>query len=85
MNLLAKARPKVKRQLRDLQQKEAHALVQRYDTIYFDDLQMANMVRNHFLARSIADAGWAAFLTILAFKAAYAGKRAVAVPPAYTS
>jgi putative transposase len=28
-------------------------------------------------------AGWAAFLTILAAKVAYAGRRVVAVPPAY--
>jgi putative transposase len=34
---------------------------------------------------SIQDAGWGRFLTILAFKAAYAGKQVVAVSPAYTS
>jgi putative transposase len=34
---------------------------------------------------SIQDAGWAQFLSILAFKAACAGKRVVAVDPAYTS
>ena len=43
------------------------------------------MVRNHHLAKSIADAGWAAFLTLLAFTAASAGKRVVAVDPAFTS
>jgi putative transposase len=31
------------------------------------------------------DAGWGQFLNILAFKAACAGKRVVAVNPAYTS
>ena len=55
------------------------------DTIYHEDLQTANMLRNHHLAKSISDAGWAQFLSILAFKAACAGKRVVAVPPAYTS
>jgi putative transposase len=48
-------------------------------------LQTANMLKNHHLAKSIADAGWSQFLGILAAKAAYAGRRVVAVPPAYTS
>jgi transposase len=55
------------------------------DMIYHADVQLANMVRNHHLAKSLSDAGWGAFLAILAFKAACAGKRAVAVPLAYTS
>ena len=37
------------------------------------------------LNRSIHDAGWGHFLSILACKAAWAGKRVEAVPPAYTS
>ncbi|HEU5200682.1 MAG TPA: transposase [Ktedonobacterales bacterium] len=37
------------------------------------------------LNTSILDAGWSQFLTILACKAVYAGKRAEAVPPAYTT
>jgi putative transposase len=59
--------------------------VQAYDVIYHEDLRVANMVRNHHLAKSISDAGWSAFLTILAFKAASAGKRVQAVHPAFTS
>jgi putative transposase len=37
------------------------------------------------LNKSIQDAGWRQFLTILAYKAACAGKRVEAVNPAYTS
>ncbi|HEV2459865.1 MAG TPA: transposase [Ktedonobacterales bacterium] len=85
VQLLAKAHLKVRRQRQDFHHKAALALVRQYDTIYHEDLQTANMVRNHHLAKSISDAGWNAFLSILAFKAACAGKRAVAVPPAYTS
>src|SRR5262249_54072519 len=59
--------------------------VRQYDTIYHEDLQVANMVKNHRLAKSVADAGWRMFLTILAFKAACAGKQVVAVPPASIS
>jgi putative transposase len=43
------------------------------------------MVRNRYLAKSISDAGWAAFRTILTSKAAYAGKWVAAVPAQYTS
>jgi len=37
------------------------------------------------LNKSIQDAGWRQFLSILACKAAWAGKRVEAVSPAYTS
>jgi putative transposase len=68
-------------------------LVRAYDTISHEDLQTArrpdgqtaNMLKNHDLAKSIADAGWRAFLRILSCTAVEAGKTVVAVPPAYTS
>ena len=85
VQFLAKAHQKVRRQRADFHHKTALTLVRANDTIYHEDLQTANMVRNHHLAKSIQDAGWSAFLTILTFKAAYAGKWVVAVPPAYTS
>ena len=55
------------------------------DMIHHEDLQTANMVKNHYLAKPIRDAGWGAFLIILTDKAACAGRRIVAVNPAYTS
>jgi putative transposase len=66
-------------------QKTALTLVRANDTIYHEDVRTANMVRNHHLAKSISDAGWAAFLSILSFKAACAGRRVQAVNPAFTS
>jgi putative transposase len=83
--LLAKAHHKVRRQRQDFHHKTVLALVRENDTIYHEDLQTANMVRNHHLAKSISDAGWATFLSILSFKAACAGRSVIAVPPAYTS
>jgi putative transposase len=83
--LLAKAHQHIARQRRDFHHKEARKLVQAYDVIHYEDLRVANMVQNHHLAKSISDAGWSAFLAILAFKAASAGKRVQAVNPAFTS
>jgi putative transposase len=85
VQLLAKAHLKVKRQRQDFHHQAALQLVRQYDTVYYEDLRVRNLVRNHHLATSIADAGWRAFLTLLTFKAAGAGKRVQAVEPAYTS
>jgi putative transposase len=82
---LQRAHQTVKRQRADFHHKTALMLLRHYDTIYLEDLRVANMVRNRQLAKSISDAGWSAFRTILAAKAACAGRRVVAVPPQYTS
>jgi putative transposase len=85
VHLLAKAHQTVARQRADFHHKTAFALVHQYDVIYHEDLRVGNLVKNHHLAKSIADAGWSAFLSILSFKAACAGREVVAVDPAYTS
>ena len=82
---LTRAHQTVKRQREDFHHQTALALLRQYDTIYLEDLQVANMVRNHHLAKSISDAGWAAFRSILEGKAAYAGRRVIAIPAQYTS
>jgi putative transposase len=83
--LCAKQHQHVRRQRTDFQHKTALALLRTSDTIYLEDLRVAHLVRNRHLAKSISDAGWAAFRAILDGKAAYAGRRVVAVPPAFTS
>jgi putative transposase len=85
VNRCARRYQTVKRQRADFHHKTARRLLGTYDTIYLEDLRVANMVRNRHLAKSISDAGWAAFRSILEAKAACAGRRVIAVPPAYTS
>jgi putative transposase len=85
VKLLARKHQKVQRQRTDFHHKTALSLLRTYDVSYLEDLQVRNMVRNPHLAKSISDAGWAAFRAILTSKAAYAGKWVVAVPPAFTS
>jgi putative transposase len=83
--LLKRKHQQVQRQRRDFHHKTALMLLRQYDIVYLEDLRVANMVRNAHLAKSISDAGWAAFRTILEAKAACAGRQVIAIPPAYTS
>jgi putative transposase len=85
VRLLARKHQQVKRQRHDFHHKTALALLRQYDVVYLEALQVRNLVRNRHLAKSISDAGWAAFRTILEAKAACAGRQVVAVPAQYTS
>jgi len=83
--LLAKKHLKVKRQRRDFHFKEARKLVNQYQSIKVEDLNIQGMVRNHHLAKSISDAGWGNFIMIVIFKAEEAGRTVIKVNPSYTS
>jgi putative transposase len=83
--LCARHQQHVQRQRRDFHLKTALALLRTYHTFYLEDVRVANLVRNHHRAKSISDAGWAAFRAILEAKAAHAGRQVVALPRAYTS
>ena len=90
----------VRRQRLDGAHKAALALVGAYDVIACEDLRIANLTRSASgtlqapgsnvtaksgLNRSILDAGWGVFLTILSHKAESAGRELIAVNPANTS
>jgi putative transposase len=83
--LLAKAQQRIRFQRGDFHHEEACKLVTQYDTSYHESRRVRSMVKDHHLAKSISDAGWSAFLAILAFSAAGAGKRMIAASPAFTS
>jgi len=83
--LLAKAHLHVQRQRRDFHHKTALALVQRFDCIAVEGLNISGMLRNHALAKHIQDTGWGQFRTILSQKAESAAKTVIAVNPAGTS
>ncbi|HEY7022422.1 MAG TPA: RNA-guided endonuclease TnpB family protein [Ktedonobacterales bacterium] len=69
----------------DFVHQHSHRLVKRFDLIAVEDLAVKEMTHNHCLAKSIYDAAWKRFADFLSYKAAWAGRRYVAVNPAYTS
>ena len=85
VQILAKKHLKVQRQRRDFHFKEAGKLVCQYQSIKVEDLNIRGMVQNRYLAKSISDAGWGQFISILIFKAEEAGRRVIKVNPSYTS
>ncbi len=83
--LLAVQSSKVSRQRADFNHKLSAELVRRHDLVAFEDLKVRNMVRNHALAKSIADAGWGQLRSFSEYKAKRAGKLVVKVLPAYST
>jgi putative transposase len=82
---LAKIHEKVTNQRKDIAHKVANKLINNYDVIAHEKLQIINMVKNKHLSKSISDAGWGIFFGILSYKAESAGREIIEVDPRNTS
>jgi putative transposase len=69
----------------DFAHQTAHKIVNRFGFLAVEDLEVNRMVHNRCLAKSISDAAWSLFFTLLVSKAECAGRTVVKVNPAYTS
>jgi putative transposase len=82
---VARVHRKIRNQRKDFTHKTSRILVNSYDRIVFEKLQIKNMVRNHCLAKSISDAGWGQLISLTISKAEEAGKSVIQVNPNGTS
>jgi putative transposase len=82
---LGKVHLKITRQRKDWAIKQARCVVASNDVVVYEDLKIANMVKNHHLAKSISDASWYQFTQWLNYYGKIWDKVVVAVAPAYTS
>src|SRR4029453_4477267 len=81
---VAKTHLKIERQRRDFHFKTAKRYADRYRTIVVEDLNIRALARSR-LAKSILDASWSAFLTILSCKAESAGGQVIRISARFTT
>lgn len=82
---VAKVHRKIRRQREDFLHKLSTQLVQKYGCIVFEDLNISGMLKNHCLAKHIADASWNKLIQLTTYKAECAGGSVKLVNPRYTS
>jgi putative transposase len=83
--VLSRIHERIRNRRHNFVHQTARKIVNRYGVIAVEILNVKGMVKNHCLAKSISDASWSMFRTVLTQKAESAAREVIAVNPAYTS
>lgn len=82
---VAKIYEHIANQRKDFNHKLSWKLVNEYDLLAFEDLNIKGMLKNHKLAYSISDVSWSQLLNFIQYKCLWYGKQFVQVPRFYAS
>lgn len=83
--VVARIHERIANKRRDFAHKESRKLVNRFALIVFENLNISGMLKNHCLAKSIADAAWSQLVSYTQYKAEDAGRKCIQVNPRNTS
>jgi putative transposase len=75
----------ISNQRKDFLHKESRKVVDENQVIVLEDLNVKGLIKNHRLARSIADVSWSMFKTFVSYKANWANKTVVLVDRFFAS
>ena len=82
---VARLHEKISNSRADYLHKCSISLIRRYDIICVEDLNVKGLMRNHHLAKSISDASWGTFVSMLSYKAEWNDKKVVKIDRFYPS
>ncbi len=83
--LVAKKMKKIADRRNTFLDQQSITLIKNHDLVVAENLSSKNMLKNHALAKSIADVGWRIFIQKLTYKAELYGKTFVTIDPKYTT
>jgi len=83
--IAAKIHERISNCRKDFCHKESRKIIDQYQYICVEDLDIKKMVEGSHFAKSITDASWNQFRQFLTYKAAEAGRKLGLVNPAYTT
>lgn len=84
-NMVAKYSEKIANQRNNYLHILSKQLVEQYDVIKLEDLKTKNLLKNHKLAKAIANQSWRELRSQLTYKCEWYGKQLVTVNPRKTS
>lgn len=82
---IAKLHEKIANIRKDFLHKLSLQIIKENQIIISEDLQVSNMIKNHNLAKSIADVSWSEFMRQLSYKAEWNGRIYHKINPWYAS
>ena len=82
---VARIHKHINNQKNDYLHKLSKKIIDENQIICIEDLKVKNMEQNHKLARSINDASWSRFVSMLIYKASWYGNMIIKVPTNYAS